>query len=206
MSHQQGEEDVCIVEGDWSVAGEVIESFPSSPVFPTFTRSDPTCYGFPSIRQRTPSYEGLPLPHRRVVSSPPPFEEALRSRNLSDSSATVDAASRPTRARALSSSHHSTLSQGLILSPPRRPGRRGASLLSGEPGSPPASGPPIGGFSIGLSPLSPGFTLVPRQRDNNYPLTSNFTDDDVEVLREHPPQHPTSRLAKLRSKLRWRSH
>lgn len=54
------------------------------------------------------------------------------------------------------------LDSSLVSSPPRRRRRNTQQFHESMNLSPPSIGP--GGFSIGLSPLSPGFALVPRNR------------------------------------------
>lgn len=101
----------------------------------------------------------------------------------------------PLRVRTMSGSsqyrsppaHHATFGGVHVpyASPPRRRGRRGTigadgSLREGGGGSSrdgnadegllPHSPPPLPGFSIGLSPLSPGFALLPRERNRESQL------------------------------------
>ncbi|KAF8329774.1 uncharacterized protein EI90DRAFT_2973436 [Cantharellus anzutake] len=205
VSHQQVGEEGGVLEGDWSFAADVIESSVPSPVFTTFTRSDSSGYGFSQDQQTlSPSY-----PHRRVVSSPsiPSRAPSPALNNPPDSFPSTSGASTTPRPRAVSATHPTTTLPRGPISPPRRRSTRRATLrLSEEAVVPPIGGPPIGGFTIGLSPLSPGFALVPRQRDSSYPMTNCGTDDGATVAGENPPNRASSRLARLRAKLRWKSH
>ncbi|KAF8321315.1 hypothetical protein DL93DRAFT_2093944 [Clavulina sp. PMI_390] len=131
----------------------LIEEEPEETTFPDpdydmLVRSDPS----------------LPPPHQPLAS--PSITPLPRGRTLSDS--TPNIVSSPPQP------------QAPWRSPPRRRGRR-ATFLSHSRGSssthfndndPPQDGdadaviaaPPLPGFSFGLSPLSPGFSLIPKHR------------------------------------------
>lgn len=203
VSIQEGSEDGeltgGVIEGDWVVAEAAAISPPLSPIHPRRSAS----YTMSPRRSPAdlPSEEEAillsPGPRRgasrRTVSSPSslPSEaarsaleivaEESRDRHAQDllvqSEYRADA---PiiTRTRTLSGSTHPPLRTPPVSPPRRRTIRRGT-LLSpgtgseGEGSTPGSPGPPLPGFTIGLSPISPGFSLIPRQRE----LSTGVQDD-----------------------------
>lgn len=195
-----GELERSIVEGDWVAAENVAISPPLSPGHPRRSASHVT----PSQRSFTDlTLEGerillSPSPRkgapRRAVSSPSSFpSEAARSalsivaeesrdlqERLVQSEYQADALT-TTRSRTASGLTHPPLRTPSTSLPRARLIRRGTFLSprvdgEGEDGDAAnVPGPPLPGFTIGLSPISPGFSLVPRHRE-----PSSATHDDGE--------------------------
>jgi len=161
-----------IQDGDWTATDNTQTGpVPSSPLIE---------FGSPFDEQiRVP-------PGRRTVSSPsaldfsPPPPPSSSDTNVGFESIPFTprkrTSSEVTPSTPTPSHQHERRHSG-VISPRRLRMRRGTMLSSeGGPGEPGASGsggeggsgtlPPLGGFSIGLSPISPGFTLVPRHRES----------------------------------------
>lgn len=92
------------------------------------------------------------------------------------------------------------MSDSLNLSPSRgrRVRRRYSSLLGSEG----TSGAALGGLSIGLSPVSPGFVLRPRRRTGNQSLSS--VADGMGMRRSVSEADVSREGASRRAKARWK--
>jgi hypothetical protein len=197
---EDGELTGGIVEGDWVVAGAVAISPPLSPIHPERSASY-TMPPQKSVVDVTGEEEGILLytgprkgASRRTVSSPSSLpSEAARtaleivaeeSRDRHTQERLVQSeyqAEAPiiTRTRAFSGSIQPPIRTPPVSPPRRRTIRRGTLLspstsCEGTDGDVPGSlGPPLPGFTIGLSPISPGFSLIPRQREPSISISGH---------------------------------
>jgi len=190
---EDGELTGGIVEGDWVVAEAVANSPPLSPRHPR--RSASCSVSSQRFVPDYTVDEGILLTpdtrrgsSRRTVSSPSslPSEvarsalsiltEDSRERHAQELSVQSEyraeaEASGTTRTRTISSSTHPPLRTPPVSPPRKRNIRRGTSLfptmngdgVDGDTASTPNT--PLPGFTIGLSPISPGFSLIPRYRE-----------------------------------------
>lgn len=133
----------------------------------------------------------------------------------------------PTSPDTANHEHHEQLSQSLTLSPTSPGGRsrrrraRFASLLSPSESSSSTLGMPAGGFSIGLSPVSPGFAIVPKGRIGGLrrivqqaTMRRTVSESDAAIGARpsgegavpdtHPVPEEVDRLGRVKAKVRWK--
>lgn len=133
----------------------------------------------------------------------------------------------PTSPDTANHEHHEQLSQSLTLSPTSPGGRsrrrraRFASLLSPSESSSSTLGMPAGGFSIGLSPVSPGFAIVPQGRIGGLrrivqhaTMRRTVSESDAAIGARlsgegavpdtHPVPEEVDRLGRVKAKVRWK--
>ena len=125
--------------------------------------------------------------------------------------------------------HPDILTQSLTLSPTSPGGRsrrrrgRYPSLISPSESSTHTLGVPAGGFSIGLSPVSPGFAIVPKGRIGSFrrivqraAMRRTVSENDVNGSSAHlfaegavphvpsPVPEEVDRRGRVRGKARWK--
>lgn len=189
----EGEPAGGITDGDWMVAEAVASSPPVTPGLSHRSTAYITSPRRSVTEADGDEADNIWLfsgqRSRRTVSSPSAFSvEAARTAlefvteeerlpTQSETSRTHERdRSTSSRIRTLSESTQPLLLRSPPISPPRRRGTRRGTLRTsgigtagdqeGDGGGDGALPPQLPGFSIGLSPLSPGFSLIPRQRES----------------------------------------
>jgi hypothetical protein len=203
VSLQPGEEDSGVAEGDWVAPCEEDEVLPIRN--PEVERLSPVHFNDEEseILLGTSVRWGEP-----VIPEAEPLPRAASSSNIPSATMSPPGHTRSTSERRRSSQRLETVPELLHYrspsapSSPRRTRSRKVSLGhevgGGEMGVPNL---PLNGFSIGLSPMSPGFAVVPRRRTGGIGGGDEATrrDGDDAATPSEPPPSKWPRLRRILS-------